>query len=177
MGDPSTVDAVVCRVHSECLTGDTFHSSRCDCGDQLEYALARIAEEGVGVLLYLRQEGRGIGLINKLRAYELQDGGMDTVDANLALGLPADNRDYGVGAQILRDLGVSKLRIMTNNPTKLVGLEAYGIQIVERVSIPLTGAHSDAGHKYMRTKVERMGHMIDTSGMEESGQAAHVKSE
>jgi len=163
MGDLTKVDSVLVRVHSECLTGDTFHSQRCDCGQQLDWALARISEEGVGVLLYLRQEGRGIGLINKVRAYHLQDEGLDTVDANLALGLPADNRDYGVGAQILRDLGMRKLRIMTNNPQKLIGLEAYGMSIVERISIPLEGARSPQGHRYMRTKATKMGHMIDVS--------------
>ena len=166
MGDVSQVDSVLVRVHSECLTGDTFHSQRCDCGQQLDWALAKIAEEGVGVLLYLRQEGRGIGLINKIRAYHLQDEGLDTVDANLALGLPADNRDYGVGAQILRDLGVRRLRIMTNNPQKMVGLEAYGMSIVERISIPLEGARSPQGHIYMRTKATKMGHMIDVSKIE-----------
>jgi 3,4-dihydroxy 2-butanone 4-phosphate synthase / GTP cyclohydrolase II len=165
-GDLKTQDSVLVRVHSECLTGDTFHSQRCDCGQQLDWALARIAEEGAGVLLYLRQEGRGIGLLNKIRAYHLQDQGMDTVDANLALGLPADKRDYGVGAQILADLGVRKLRLMTNNPQKLVGLEAYGMSIVERISIPLEGARSPMGHKYMRTKAEKMGHMIDVAQIE-----------
>lgn len=168
MGDVRAQDAVLVRVHSECLTGDVFHSTRCDCGNQLDWALARIAEEGSGILLYLRQEGRGIGLINKIRAYHLQDDGMDTVEANIALGLPADNREYGVGAQILRDIGARKLRLMTNNPTKLVGLEAYGLEIVERIPIPLTGADSPQGHRYMETKVNKMGHLIqlDPDGSE-----------
>ena len=118
---------VLVRVHSECLTGDVFHSLRCDCGEQLESAIAQIAAEGRGVLLYLSQEGRGIGLLNKLRAYELQEQGLDTVDANLALGLPVDSRDYGVGYQILADLGLTSLRVLTNNPKKIVGLEGYGL--------------------------------------------------
>lgn len=177
MGDPRQVESVLVRVHSECLTGDTFHSQRCDCGQQLDWALARIAQDGVGVLLYLRQEGRGIGLINKIRAYHLQDQGLDTVDANLALGLPADKRDYGVGAQILRDLGVRKLRIMTNNPQKLVSLEAYGMSIIERISIPLEGARSPMGHRYMRTKAEKMGHMIDVDELSTDTQYEAADSE
>ena len=161
MGDVSDGAPVLCRVHSECLTGDTFHSQRCDCGKQLEYAMHAIAQEGRGVVLYLRQEGRGIGLINKIRAYRLQDGGMDTVEANLALGLPVDKRDYGVGAQILRHLGVRQLKLMTNNPQKLVGLEAYGLEIVERIPIPLDHDHSPHVERYMKTKVEKMGHLLD----------------
>lgn len=166
-GDVRQADAVLVRVHSECLTGDTFHSTRCDCGDQLDWALKLIAEEGRGILLYLRQEGRGIGLLNKIRAYHLQDEGMDTVEANLALGLPADMRDYGIGAQILRDLGARQLKIMTNNPQKLIGLEAYGLEIVERIPIPLQGANSPSGHKYMQTKVEKMGHMLELNAQGE----------
>src|SRR5437588_3495155 len=135
MGDVAGAENVLVRVHSECVTGDVFHSLRCDCGDQLERALAQIAQEGRGVLLYLAQEGRGIGLLNKLRAYELQERGLDTVDANLALGLPVDSRDYGIGYQILSDLGVTSMRVLTNNPKKILGLEGYGLRIVEQVPI------------------------------------------
>src|SRR5690606_15756585 len=131
-GEPTLV-----RVHSECLTGDVFGSMRCDCGEQKDQAIRMIAEKG-GVFLYMRQEGRGIGLHNKLRAYELQDQGMDTVDANLALGFPDDRRDYGIGMQILADLGISKMRLITNNPTKRAGLEGYGLEVVERVAIETT---------------------------------------
>jgi 3,4-dihydroxy 2-butanone 4-phosphate synthase/GTP cyclohydrolase II len=162
MGDISDGQPVLCRVHSECLTGDTFHSQRCDCGKQLEYAMGEIAAAGRGVLLYLRPDGRGLGLLNKIRAYHLQDGGLDTVEANLALGLPADKRDYGVGAQILRDLGVHELKLMTNNPQKLVGLEAYGLRITERIPIPLDHDHSPHVERYMKTKVEKMGHLLDS---------------
>jgi len=160
-GDVRQADAIIVRVHSECLTGDTFHSRRCDCGEQLEWAMSRIAQEGVGVLLYLRQEGRGIGLINKIRAYHLQDDGLDTVEANLALGLPADKRDYGIGAQILRDLGVRNIRLITNNPQKLVGLEGYGLKIVERIGVPLDVMLDSQNIKYLTTKVEKMEHLID----------------
>jgi 3,4-dihydroxy 2-butanone 4-phosphate synthase/GTP cyclohydrolase II len=149
---------VLVRVHSECLTGDVFHSLRCDCGEQLESALAMIEREGSGVLLYLAQEGRGIGLLNKLRAYKLQDQGFDTVDANLELGLPADLREYGIGAQILDDLGLSSIRILTNNPKKIHGLEGYGLSVTEQIPIEhLTNPHNEA---YMRAKAERMGHML-----------------
>jgi len=160
-GDLRQEEDVLVRVHSECLTGDVFHSRRCDCGVQLDFALKRICEEGVGVLLYLRQEGRGIGLLNKIRAYHLQDEGLDTVEANLALGLPADKREYGIGAQILCDLGVRRLRLITNNPLKLVGLEAYGLSIVERVPIPLSAVYDQHRMAYLQTKVDKMGHLMD----------------
>jgi 3,4-dihydroxy 2-butanone 4-phosphate synthase/GTP cyclohydrolase II len=168
-GDLAQEEQVLVRVHSECLTGDVFHSRRCDCGDQLDYALRLICQEGAGVLLYLRQEGRGIGLLNKIRAYHLQDDGLDTVEANLALGLPADNREYGVGAQILRDLGVRKIRLITNNPRKLVGLEAYGLSIVERVPVPLHEVYHAQSMGYLQTKVEKLGHIIDLSDAPNGG--------
>lgn len=157
-GDVTDGDPVLCRVHSECLTGDAFGSLRCDCGEQLQEALRRIEKSGRGVLLYLRQEGRGIGLINKLRAYHLQDGGMDTVEANLALGFKADLRDYGIGAEILADLGVKKMILMTNNPLKLKGLEGYGLEIVGREPIEMTC--NEKNEFYMYTKYKKMGHLL-----------------
>ena len=149
-GDVAGADDVLVRVHSECLTGDVFHSLRCDCGEQLESALAQIEREGRGVLLYLAQEGRGIGLLNKLRAYKLQDGGLDTVDANLELGLPVDLRDYGIGAQILVDLGLGSIRILTNNPKKIIGLEGYGLSVTEQV--PIQHAPNPHNERYLNAK-------------------------
>ncbi|NIK77534.1 3,4-dihydroxy 2-butanone 4-phosphate synthase/GTP cyclohydrolase II [Paenibacillus castaneae] len=149
---------ILVRVHSECLTGDVFHSHRCDCGPQLEAALKQIDEAGSGVLLYMRQEGRGIGLINKLKAYVLQEEGLDTVDANLKLGFPADLRDYGIGAQILKDLGVRKMRLLTNNPRKIKGLEGYGLEVVERVPIQMEAKVDN--NSYLRTKKSKLGHLL-----------------
>jgi 3,4-dihydroxy 2-butanone 4-phosphate synthase / GTP cyclohydrolase II len=154
---------VLVRVHSECLTGDVFHSLRCDCGQQLEDALARIEREGRGVLLYLAQEGRGIGLLNKLRAYKLQEQGRDTVDANIELGLPADLRDYGIGAQILVDLGLSSIRLLTNNPKKIVGLEGYGLSVTDQ--IPIEHAPGDHNLDYLRAKKDRLGHLLHHQGL------------
>jgi 3,4-dihydroxy 2-butanone 4-phosphate synthase/GTP cyclohydrolase II len=151
-------DPVLVRVHSSCATGDIFGSCRCDCGPQLHAAMQRVEQEGKGVVLYMHQEGRGIGLINKLKAYKLQEEGMDTVQANLALGLPMDGRDYGVGAQILRDLGISKLRLLSNNPQKRVGLLGYGLEIIEQVPIEIQP--NPHNQKYLQTKRDKMGHSI-----------------
>jgi len=160
MGDIGEGQSVLTRVHSECLTGDVFGSLRCDCGDQLDQALARVAAEGRGVVLYIRgHEGRGIGLLHKLAAYKLQDEGFDTVDANLNLGLPVDARDYGVGAQILYDLGVRSMRLMTNNPTKRAGIEGYGLTILEQV--PLSVDVNDENRDYLKAKATRLGHQMD----------------
>jgi 3,4-dihydroxy 2-butanone 4-phosphate synthase / GTP cyclohydrolase II len=156
-------EGVMVRVHSECLTGDVFHSLRCDCGQQLADALERIEAEGLGVLLYLSQEGRGIGLLNKLRAYKLQENGLDTVDANLQLGLPADLRDYGIGAQILVDLGLRSIRILTNNPKKIVGLEGYGLTVTDQ--IPIEQVPGEHNHEYLRTKREKLGHTLHHQGL------------
>jgi 3,4-dihydroxy 2-butanone 4-phosphate synthase/GTP cyclohydrolase II len=158
MGEITPEEPILVRVHSQCLTGDVFASARCDCGAQLETALERIAAERRGVLLYLLQEGRGIGLANKLRAYELQDAGADTVEANQRLGFAADQRDYGVGAQILRDLGVRRMRLMTNNPSKYVALAGYGLEIVERV--PLEVPPTEHTRRYLEAKKHKMGHLL-----------------
>ena len=156
-------ESIMVRVHSECLTGDVFHSLRCDCGQQLADALKRIESEGLGVLLYLSQEGRGIGLLNKLRAYKLQENGFDTVDANLELGLPADLRDYGIGAQILVDLGLRSIRILTNNPKKIVGLEGYGLTVTDQ--IPIEQVPGEHNRDYLRTKRDRLGHTLHHQGL------------
>jgi 3,4-dihydroxy 2-butanone 4-phosphate synthase / GTP cyclohydrolase II len=162
-GEVAGQEDVLIRVHSECLTGDVFHSLRCDCGEQLDSALAMIEREGQGVLLYLAQEGRGIGLLNKLRAYKLQEDGLDTVDANLKLGLPPDLRDYGIGEQILGDLGLSSIRILTNNPRKIVGMEGYGLTVTDQVPIEsIPNPHNEA---YLRAKRERLGHTLHHQGL------------
>lgn len=158
MGEIEPEKPVLVRVHSECLTGDVFQSRRCDCGRQLDRAMDAVAREGCGVIVYLRQEGRGIGLANKMRAYELQDGGADTVEANHALGFRADQRDYGVGAQILASLGVRRIRLLTNNPRKFVGLGGYGLEIVERV--PLEVDPNCDNLRYLQTKRDKLGHLL-----------------
>ena len=151
-------EGVGCRVHSSCMTGDIFGSKRCECGEQLHKAMTEIEKEGKGVIFYMNQEGRGIGLMNKIKAYKLQEEGLDTVDANLHLGFKADERDYGVGASILRDLGVRKMRLMTNNPIKRIGLEGYGLEIIENIPIEITP--NKYNMFYMKTKKERMGHTL-----------------
>jgi 3,4-dihydroxy 2-butanone 4-phosphate synthase/GTP cyclohydrolase II len=160
LGDLSDGKDVLVRVHSQCLTGDVLHSIRCDCGAQLEAAMDRIGKEGRGVLLYLNQEGRGIGLANKIRAYELQDVGFDTVEANERLGFKADQRDYGVGVQILRELGIRSMRLLSNNPRKLVGIEGYGLSVSEW--LPLEIAPSESTRRYLKTKKDKLGHKLSS---------------
>jgi 3,4-dihydroxy 2-butanone 4-phosphate synthase/GTP cyclohydrolase II len=159
MGDISTREPVLVRVHSECLTGDVFGSLRCDCGDQIALAMENIAKEGRGVFLYMRQEGRGIGFHNKIRAYALQDKGLDTVEANLSLGFPSDLRDYGIGAQILADLGLHKIRLLTNNPKKVIGLEGYGLEVVE--TLPIIATPNPYNRAYLETKQKKLGHRLE----------------
>ncbi len=174
-GDVDGTDDVLVRVHSECLTGDVFHSLRCDCGEQLESALSMIELEGRGVLLYLSQEGRGIGLLNKLRAYRLQEEGLDTVDANLRLGLPADLRDYGIGAQILVDLGLTSIRILTNNPKKISGLAGYGLSVTDQLPIEhMPNQHNEA---YLRAKREKLGHTLHHQGLALDEEMIHNEQE
>jgi 3,4-dihydroxy 2-butanone 4-phosphate synthase/GTP cyclohydrolase II len=159
MGDPEGKDDVLVRVHSACLTGDALHSLRCDCGDQLQAAMERVASEGEGVIVYMQQEGRSIGLLNKMKAYHLQDEGLDTVEANQRLGLPPDLRDYGIGAQVLKDLGLKRIRLLTNNLTKVVGLRGFGLEISERVPIEIEpNVHNE---RYLKTKREKLNHVFE----------------
>src|SRR3954466_6718330 len=174
-GEAAGVSDGLVRVPSECLTGDVFHSMRCDCGEQLESALAQIEAEGRGVLLYLAQEGRGIGLLNKLRAYRLQDQGLDTVDANIQLGLPVDLRDYGIGAQILVDLGLSSIRILTNNPKKIRGLEGYGLSVTEQV--PIVHDPNPHNERYLAAKRDRLGHTIHHQALPLDEEMVHAEHE
>ncbi len=174
-GDVAGAGDVLVRVHSECLTGDVFHSMRCDCGEQLVSALAMIEQEGQGVLLYLSQEGRGIGLLNKLRAYKLQEQGADTVEANLKLGLPADLRDYGIGAQILVDLGLTSIRILTNNPKKIHGLEGYGLSVSEQV--PIESPPNVHNEQYLRAKRDKLGHVLHHQGLALDEEMIHDEEE
>jgi 3,4-dihydroxy 2-butanone 4-phosphate synthase/GTP cyclohydrolase II len=157
-GEVAGKEDVLVRMHSECLTGDVFHSRRCDCGEQLEASLRQIEAEGLGVLVYMKQEGRGIGLMNKIRAYQLQEKGMDTVEANEVLGFPADLRDYGIGVQVLLDLGIKSMRLMTNNPKKIIGLQGYGLSVTEQV--PITVKPNRYNMSYLQAKRDKMGHLI-----------------
>lgn len=166
MGDMAIAEPVLVRAHSECLTGDVFHSLRCDCGEQLQIAMQMVAEEGRGVILYMRQEGRGIGFHNKMRAYALQDEGMDTVEANVSLGFEPDPRDYGIGAQILADLGLSEIRFLTNNPKKRIGLESYGLKVVE--TVPIVCSPNEYNLHYLETKQRKMGHLLELPEVDEA---------
>lgn len=165
MGDITSPEPVLVRVHSECLTGDVLGSLRCDCGEQLQIAMQRIGGEGRGVILYMRQEGRGIGFHNKLRAYELQDNGMDTVEANIALGFAPDLREYGIGAQILVDLGLHEIRFLTNNPKKIIGFEGYGLKVVEQIPVVVSPNPHNIG--YLETKKNKMGHLLEIPGLDD----------
>jgi len=166
IGDISTDEPVLVRVHSECITGDVFGSLRCDCGEQIPLAMQSIAQEGRGVFLYMRQEGRGIGFHNKIRAYALQDEGLDTVEANLSLGFAPDLRDYGIGAQILADLGLHEIRLLTNNPKKVIGLEGYGLKVVE--TIPIIASPNPHNRHYLEIKQKKLGHILEIPGTPDS---------